>query len=120
MQFGEGGLTFEIQGEGNVTDHEVLVIGMHAQTPYSIRALSTGAGGTLEGSTNFTTGALPAQIPPVTISVNDAAKRQPGWTLMNVQKGDGTNRVGRKHRESSCDLWIHPADAALPLRRSCD
>lgn len=93
VQFGEGGLTFETEGPANVTQHEVLVIGMHAQTAHQIRALSTGASGTVEGTTMFTTGALPAQIPVATISVHDMARTQPGWTLMNVQKGDGTNRA---------------------------
>jgi len=94
VQFGEGGaLTFETEGEAGVTEHEVLVIGMHAQTAHQIRALSTGASGTVEGTTTFTTGALPAQIPVATISVHDVAQTQPGWTLMNVQKGDGTNRA---------------------------
>ncbi|HEY3498518.1 MAG TPA: aryl-sulfate sulfotransferase [Polyangiaceae bacterium] len=93
VQFGEGALTWEIEGESGVTEHEVLVIGMHAESDYQIRALSTGASGTLEGTGTFTTGVLPAQIPLGTISVYDAAKAQPGWTLMNVQKGDGTNRA---------------------------
>jgi hypothetical protein len=93
VQFGEGALGWEIEGASGVTDHEVLVIGMHAQTAYQIRALSTGASGTVEGMATFTTGALPAQIPAVTISVHDMARTQPGWTLMNVQKGDGTNRA---------------------------
>src|SRR5690606_28542938 len=48
VQFGEGELTWEIEGAGNVTEHEVLVIGMRAQTTYQIRALSTGASGTVE------------------------------------------------------------------------
>jgi hypothetical protein len=93
VQFGEAGLTFETEGPANVTQHEVLVIGMHAQTAHQFRALSTGASGTVEGTTMFTTGALPAQIPVATISVHDMARTQPGWTLMNVQKGDGTNRA---------------------------
>jgi hypothetical protein len=93
VQFGEGALAWEITGEGNVTSHEVLVIGMHAATEYQIRALSVGASGAVDGMTTFTTGALPAQIPVATISVHDEAKTQPGWTLMNVQKGDGTNRA---------------------------
>nr|PZN27753.1 MAG: hypothetical protein DIU78_04345 [Pseudomonadota bacterium] len=93
VRFGTDELTWEIEGPDNVTEHEVLVIGMRAQTTYQLRVLSTGASGTVEGTTTFTTGALPAQIPVGTVSVYDPAKTQPGWTLMNVQKGDGTNRA---------------------------
>src|SRR5690606_19002968 len=93
VQFGKDTLTWEIEGEAGVTEHRVLVIGMHASSTYQIRALSTGASGTLEGTGSFTTEALPSQIPVATISVHDQARTQPGWTLMNVQKGDGTNRA---------------------------
>jgi hypothetical protein len=90
VQFGTDTLTWEIVGEANVTTHKVLVIGMRANTDYKIRAISTGASGTLDGEGTFKTLALPAQIPVGTVSVNNKAKAQPGWTLMNVQKGDGT------------------------------
>lgn len=93
VQFGEGGLTWEIAGEGGGTEHRVLVIGMHASTDYQIRAISDGTSGRVQGDATFKTGALPAQIPVGTVSVNSAAKAQPGWTLMNVQKGDGTFRA---------------------------
>ena len=93
VQFGKDALTWEIEGDAEVTDHRVLVIGMHASSLYQIRALSTGASGTLEGTGTFMTEALPSQIPLGNITVNDSSRAQPGWTLMNVQKGDGTNRA---------------------------
>ncbi|HXS17502.1 MAG TPA: hypothetical protein VN764_09940, partial [Polyangiaceae bacterium] len=93
VQFGKDTLTLEVAHTELVTEHKVLVIGMRAETAYQMRALSTGASGTLEGTGNFTTAALPAQIPVGTVSVPATDKTQPGWTLMNVQKGDGTNRA---------------------------
>ena len=39
------------------------------------------------------TGTLPAQIPNGTVMINDTTKVQPGWTLMNVQKGQGDTRA---------------------------
>lgn len=93
VQFGAGELTWEIEGDANVTDHRVLVIGMRAETEYLIRALSTGPSNSFQGDGTFTTGPLPSQIPVATISVHDVERTQPGWTLMNVQKGDGTNRA---------------------------
>lgn len=93
VQFGKDALTWEIEGESGVTEHRVLVIGMHASSLYQIRAVSSGASGTVEGTGTFMTDALPSQIPVGNITVNDASRAQPGWTLMNVQKGDGTNRA---------------------------
>lgn len=93
VQFGAGELTWEVEGAADVTEHRVLVIGMRAETEYQMRALSVGASGSFQGDGTFTTGTLPAQIPVATISVHDVERTQPGWTLMNVQKGDGTNRA---------------------------
>ena len=93
VQFEAAGRTFEIIDDELVTEHRVLLIGLRAETEYMIRAFSTNEGGTLEGTSTYTTGALPEQIPQATISVSDPSKMQPGWTLMNVQKGDGTNRA---------------------------
>lgn len=90
VQFGENGLTWEIEGAAGVTEHRVLVIGMRADTNYTIRGISAGATETVSGETTHLTDSLPEQIPVATVSVHDAAKAQPGWTLMNVQKGDGS------------------------------
>jgi hypothetical protein len=85
VQFGVGGVQWEIAHVEAVTKHEVLVIGMRAQTKYQIHAIS----GVTEAETTYTTGALPAHIPVAEVVMNDAARVQPGWTLMNVQRGDG-------------------------------
>ena len=84
VQFGAGEYEWEISDEAPVTDHRVTVIGMHAATDYAIKAISGAA--SAEGM--FTTGALPSAIPVAMISINDAARVQPGWTLMNMQKLD--------------------------------
>jgi hypothetical protein len=91
VQFGEGALHWEIEGEAGVTAHRVLVIGMHADTTYTLRGVSVGTSGTVSGETTFTTGSLPEQIPVGTVSISDEQKTQPGWTLMNVQRGDGSS-----------------------------
>ena len=93
VQFGAEELVWEIEGESAVTEHRVLVIGMRADTVYQIRAISVGASGNVQGDGTFMTGTLPAQIPVGTISVHDAERAQAGWTLMNLQKGDGTNKA---------------------------
>lgn len=90
VQFGEGDLAWQVEGEASVTEHRVLVIGMRATKTYAIRAISDGPQGRLQGDASFVTSALPAQIPIGVVSVHDPLKAQPGWTLMNVQKGDGS------------------------------
>jgi hypothetical protein len=85
VQFGVGGMQWEIAHGEATTEHEVLVIGMRAKTEYRIRAIS----GLAEAETTFTTGTLPAHIPVAEVVMNDAARAQPGWTLMAVQRGNG-------------------------------
>ncbi len=87
VQFGVDDYVWEITDEEPTTEHRVVVIGMHADETYKIKAISSGGGATVEGESTFTTGALPASIPVGTVMINDTAKSQPGWTLMNVQKG---------------------------------
>ena len=93
VQFGQTSLQWEISDTAQVTAHKVLVIGMKAQLTYMIKAISTSSGGSASATGMFTTGALPAQIPKGTVMINDATKSQAGWTLMNVQKGQGDTRA---------------------------
>lgn len=86
VQFGDTDYEWEISDDTMVTDHKVLVIGMHASTSYMIKAIS----GSASGTGTFMTGMLPDTIPLGTVMIDDTSKSQPGWTLMNVQKGDGT------------------------------
>lgn len=90
VQFGVGGYQWEISDTTGTTDHRVVVIGMRREQAYSIKAISTNAGGSVEAEGEFTTGTLPANIPVGTVEINDTAASQPGWTLVNVQKGDGS------------------------------
>ncbi len=84
VDFGAGSYAFRIRDTTLVTQHRVLVIGMHAATEYEIKATSatSAKSGSAEGT--FTTGALPSDFPLPTLAVNDDTKTQPGWTLMNV------------------------------------
>ena len=86
VQFGVGTYQFEIADAAPVTSHKVTVIGMKQMQTYKIKAISGAA--SAEGT--FMTMAVPASIPVATISAVDATKMQPGWTLMNIQKGDGS------------------------------
>ena len=90
VQFGAGSLQWEISDAALTTTHKVLVIGMKAQQTYMIKAISANSGGQVSAQGTFTTGTLPATIPVGIVMINDSTRAQPGWTLMNVQKGDGT------------------------------
>ncbi|HTQ07743.1 MAG TPA: aryl-sulfate sulfotransferase [Polyangiaceae bacterium] len=89
VQFGDTAYEWEISDDTMVTDHKVLVIGMHAMTSYMIKAIS----GSASGTGTFMTGMMPATIPNGTVMIHDTTKTQPGWTLMNVQKGNGTTNA---------------------------
>ena len=86
VQFGVDTYQFEIADTAQVTSHKVTVIGMKQMKTYKIKAISGSA--SAEGT--FMTTAVPASIPVASITAMDAAKIQPGWTLMNIQKGDGS------------------------------
>ena len=90
VQFGVGGYQFRIRDSTEVTSHNVLVIGMHAETTYLIKAISSKNNNTLQDETTWTTGPLPPGVPEGVMLTNNAAMLQPGWTLMNVQVGNGT------------------------------
>ena len=91
VQFGEGQLEWEISDAAQVTDHRVLVIGMHASSTYQIAAISNSGGDSGTATDSYTTAALPPGIPVANVTVNDTARVQPGWTLMNIQVGDGNS-----------------------------
>lgn len=90
VQFGVDDYEWEITNEAMTTEHRVVVIGMHAEETYKIKAVSTNDTASSSAETSCATQALPASIPVGTVMINDTTKSQPGWTLVNVQKGDGS------------------------------
>jgi len=88
VQFGVDGYQFRVHDDAELTEHRVLVIGMHAETEYSIRALSRTRDGYRAEETSFTTPALPTAVPGVQLTMHDETLAQPGWTLTNVMAGD--------------------------------
>lgn len=87
VDFGEDDYEFRILDAAVVTDHRVLVIGMHAETKYKIRAVSSNDAGTLSAEGSFTTGALPDGIPVPELTADEPERSQVGWTLTNVEVG---------------------------------
>ena len=90
VQFGVDGYEWEIVDETLATEHRVLVIGMKRETTYALRAISTNGTRSVQSDGSYTTHSLPAAVPIADVTVHDPTRAQPGWTLMNVQIGDGT------------------------------
>lgn len=92
VQFGVDGPTFRVVDASEVTEHRVHVIGMHAETSYEIKAVSTNQNATGSADGSFTTGQLPENLPAQgTLVANQFDKMQPGWTLTNYQVGGSSN-----------------------------
>ena len=87
VQFGVGGYQLRVVDSSQVTSHKVHVVGMHAETAYQIKAISTNATATGSATGTFTTGKLPTGTPKATVVTNARDKIQPGWTLMNAFLG---------------------------------
>ncbi|MGD8863936.1 MAG: hypothetical protein PVI30_28230, partial [Myxococcales bacterium] len=87
VEFGDGGrLRYRIRDRNLVTQHRVLVIGLHQKTEYLLRASSRAATGEQATSADlrYTTRTLPAYIPLGTVTVHDPKQAYTGWTLMSV------------------------------------
>jgi len=87
VQFGVGGYQFHIVDSAQVTSHKVHVVGMHAETAYQIKAVSTNPSATGSATGTFTTGKLPTGTPKATVVTKTTDKIQPGWTLTNAFLG---------------------------------
>jgi hypothetical protein len=87
VQFGAGGYQLHVVDANLVTSHRVHVVGMHAETAYQIKAISTTATATGDATGTFTTGKLPTGTPKATVVTNVRDKIQPGWTLTNAFLG---------------------------------
>jgi hypothetical protein len=84
VQFGVDQYQFHIVRDESVTAHRVLVIGMHAETEYRIRAVSSNSAGAASAEATFTTGVLPTGLPVASETVLETSAAQNGWTLVNV------------------------------------
>ena len=69
------------------TDHEIPAVGMRADSTYTLTVSATDAAGqsAVAEPVTFTTGALPADIPPFTVE-SDPTQMAPGITLFPITK----------------------------------
>ncbi len=91
VEFGEEGqgYTLRIGSDESVTDHEVIVVGMHPSTNYTLQAVSeTGAKERLESQEmSFSAPDLPEVWMAGDMDVYDKGQASEGWTLTNLAGG---------------------------------
>ena len=105
VDFGETGYDFRIRDAALVTDHKVLVIGMHADKKYQIKAVSTTASATGSAEGAFTTGKLPANLPTPMLTASDFANSQVGWTLTNIQSSFSAPAMIVMYDQNGLPVW---------------
>ncbi len=90
VEFGAGDeRTHRIGDDEPVTDHEVIVVGMHAEGSYGLTAVSADGDGAVgrAGGLAFDTGSLHALVSQAELVVSDPERAEPGWTLTNAATG---------------------------------
>jgi hypothetical protein len=82
---GPGG-SFEVPADASATEHTIPVVGMRATSDYTVTMHATAeAGGTTADRTlEITTGALPADLPPITVGAANGKAMAPGYTVFNA------------------------------------
>ena len=84
VRFGVGGYAFHVVDEEMVTEHEVYVVGMRADTQYDIQAVSQNEAAAGSATGTITTGSLPSALPARAEVITAATDQmQPGYTLVN-------------------------------------
>ncbi len=74
---------------GPSTSFSINILGMRAQSTFGITVTATDAASNVAtGAATYTTGALPAVIPPITVVTSDPTKTSPGFTVMTIWKWD--------------------------------
>ena len=106
VDFGEQDYEFRIRDATLVTGHRVLVIGMHAETAYKIRAFSGNAQGTGSAEGTFTTGKLPSALPTAKVNLDELPAEQKGWLLTNIQASSvGSPALAVMYDEKGLPVW---------------
>jgi hypothetical protein len=105
VQFGVGGYQFHVVDDAQVTMHKVHVVGMHAETAYQIKAVSTNTTATGSATGTFTTGKLPTGTPKATVVTKTHDKIQPGWTATNAFLGGSMPAIIVMLDEDGLPVW---------------
>jgi len=110
VHFGEGDdPTHRIGDDATTTDHEVVVVGMHANTRYQLFAVSeTEAEEQIVSEPmEFETGALPDERMVGEVDLLDEARVEEGWTLTNLADGIFTPTLVLMLDLEGQPVWFH-------------
>ena len=91
------------------TEHEVVVVGMHPEDTYVLRAVSSSEDGqeVRSDSQAFATGAMPEPWQPLTVDVHDPARAQQGWTITNLSLDFETPTYAVMFDMQGLPVWYH-------------
>ncbi len=110
VEFGEAGqLTHRIGRDELVTEHEVVVVGMHPEREYRLQAVSVSERGDewRSGDLTFRAGDLPYSWMTGEVDIDVPGLREPGWTLANVCTGVFCPTVVVMLDETGQPVWYH-------------
>lgn len=99
VSFSDGERTTELERwPGLERERELVVLGFHPATSYTVRVEVTDAGGraTLSGAFEWTTPPLPAKFPPLSVTVCRPEKMEPGVTLIPAERWPGRGDPDRE------------------------
>jgi hypothetical protein len=108
VHFGETDYEFRVRDEALVTEHRVLVIGMHPETTYKIKAVSGNAQGAGSAEGTFMAGELPSSFPTAMLTKSVPDKSHAGWTLTNIQPSSLSLPAGVvMYDEAGVAVWYY-------------
>jgi hypothetical protein len=117
VEFGEEGtLAYFVEDDELVTDHEVVVFGLHDSTSHTLQAISVDAEATeqISESLSYETGALPDFGVEFELTELREDLIQPGWTLTNfVVDGILSPTVAVALDQDARVVWYHEMDPVL-------
>ncbi len=108
----DGAGLFRVGDEALSTEHEVIVVGMHAEGAYQLEAVSTDEGGKERRSDplDFEAGPLPEIYLQGTLHSSIPDSLEPGWVLTNVMTGSRGPAIVELLDEDGIVVWYYIRD----------
>jgi hypothetical protein len=116
VEFGPTGeFTHRIGSDELTTEHEVIVVGMHADSDYTLRAISETETGKTQSSIDleYSTGSLPGAWLAGEVDVYDESASAGGWNLVNAALGTLSDLAIAIFDMSGAPVWYYTYDSQL-------
>ena len=110
VEFGDTStFTHRIGSDALTTEHEVIVVGMHAASDYTLRAVSETESGKIQASADleYTTGDLPGDWLAGDVDVYDRSASAGGWNLVNAARGTMSEITAAILDMSGAAIWYY-------------